>query len=78
MTNTEALQHAIPSGSHFRLRIADDHGPAPAVHRLHGEVDRAYKNWLRRRGLMDEEQQTRYEQQMAKARKVKAQRRACR
>lgn len=76
MTNTEAVQHVVTSG-HRSLRIAEDHGPAPAVHRLHHDVDVAYKRWLRKRGLMDEEQQTRYEQQMAKARKVKAQRRAC-
>lgn len=76
MSYLESTQHIQTTGGRS-LRVADDHGPAPSVHRLQRTVDVAYKAWLRRRGLMDEEQQTKYEQQAAKARKVKALRRAC-
>lgn len=72
----DRIQHHCPTGGRS-LRIADDHGAEHSVHGLQRAVDVAYKAWLRRRGLMDEEQQTKYEELMAKARKVKALRRAC-
>lgn len=76
MNYLDTVQHRQTTGGRS-LKIADDHGPDVSVHRPHGDVDRAYKAWLRRRGLMDEERQTKLEMQMAKARQVKAQRRAC-
>jgi hypothetical protein len=71
------VQHKQPSGGRS-LKIADDHGAEVNVKRLYADTGKAYKGWLRRRGLMDEERQEKLERQAAKARKVKALRRACR
>ena len=73
----DRIQHAITSEGRS-IKIASDHGPDVSIYRLSKEVDRGYKHFLRKRGLMDEEWQTKMEIQAAKARKVKALRRACR
>lgn len=71
------VQHKQPSGGRS-LKIADDHGPEANVKRLYSDIDKGYKYFLRKRGLMDEERQEKLERQAAKARRVKALRRACR
>lgn len=77
MTNTEAVQHAIPSGSQVRLRIADDHGPDINMRGVERMVANGYRHFMRSRGLLDEERDERLVKQAAKAREIKAKRRAC-
>lgn len=72
----DRIHHTITSGGRS-IKIASDHGPDVSIYRLSNEVDRGYKHFLRKRGLMDEEWQTKMEIQAAKARKAKAARRAC-
>ncbi|TXH52724.1 MAG: hypothetical protein E6Q97_15005 [Desulfurellales bacterium] len=77
MNNTEAVQHAATSGMRSSIKIAEDPGPDPNLYKLSRDVDRGFRFFMRKRGLMDEERHERLVEQAAKARKVKAQRRAC-
>lgn len=76
-TYNDRIQHTLTTGGRS-LRVADIPAVQPNVYRLHREVDTAYKAWLRRRGLMDEETYQAQVEQAAKARAIKASRKAAR
>ena len=75
-TYNDRIQHTITSGGRS-IKIADDPGPDPNLYKLSRDVDRGYRYFMRKRGLLDEERHERFVEQAAKARKAKALRRAC-
>jgi len=75
-TYNDRIQHTCPTGGRA-LSVADDAMPERDVRGIFKSVNEGFKNFMRSRGLLDEKRQSRLEKQAAKARKVKALRRAC-